>query len=156
MGDRRRLTLGSLQAVQQLRTIRVIAAAFGSSVIVLAAVMLAISSSWDSSFDTIAFGVPDSDDVGRLGVVIAGALGLAGLVAALTWRNYVSGRPHTGPAALGTFIGATAISESGMLAGMVFSILAQALVPFWLGATLFIASLVVMATAVGQIEIDGA
>lgn len=128
-------------------------AAFGSTVIVVAAVMLAIAAGWETEFETALLGLPDQDDVGRLGVLITGIIGLAGIGAAALWRNHVTDQPVTGARALTSFIVATAIAEAGMFVGLVFSILAEALLPFWLGAALFILSLVVMLTGLGQIDL---
>ena len=47
---------------------------------------------------------------------------------------------------------ATAVAESGVLIGAVFAIISERLAPFWLGAALFSAALVLMATALPHVD----
>lgn len=132
--------------------VRVMIAAWFGALVLLAAVMMAVASSWEGDFGANA-GLGPGDDTARLGTILAGLGGLAGLVAAAVWRNRMTVGPVTSQRLFSSYLVTTVIAESGVLIGTAFAIIAERLAPFWLGAALFSVSLTLMATAVPQLEV---
>ena len=149
-----RLTSGTLVLVQQLRLIRVMAAAWFAALFVFTVVMLAIADSWAPESDTAVLELPPAVDAGPVGLIATVVIGLAGLVAAMIWRNRVTEAPVVGPKLLSSFLVTVAIAEAGVLVGIVFAVVGQTLIPFWLGAGIFVTALAVMVTAIPLVEID--
>ncbi len=125
-----------------MRVLRLITAALAAAAAVFAVVVLVMSAKWRT---------PD-DDLAMLGMILAGALGLAGLVAVLVWRNRTTSSPQPPAQVLSGYLISAALAEIGMLLGFVFALLSESRNPFWLGLALYMASLVVLVTALREIE----
>lgn len=128
----------------QVGVLRILTLGFVATAVVMLVVLLTLSGRWDA---------PD-DDLARLGAWIAGLAGLLGLVVAVVWRNRVMAAPVAPSRLLTSWITAVAFAEAGMLVGLVFSMLSQTLTPFVLGAVIFGVSLVVLTTALGQVDLE--
>lgn len=123
---------------------RMLGISFVGLVVVLTVVLLAMSGNWEN---------PD-DELAELGIIVAAAAGLIGLGVVLWWRNRTTARPQP-PGRFGNgFLITSAIAEIGMLFGFVFAIASETLTPFWVGAVLFVVSLVLLTTSLSQVEFE--
>ena len=105
--------------------------------------VFALNVGWDEPDTTLA----------NAGAWLTAGLGVVGLVAAIRWRARVTERPLPADALLTPFFITLAFAEVPMLVGFVFTILAQDVTPFVVGTVVFVIALVIMLTALNQIEI---
>jgi hypothetical protein len=128
----------------QVRSLRLLAFGFITAAAVMLVVLLVLSNQWDA---------PD-DDAAGLGVWIAGVAGLIGLIVAVWQRNRLVAGPVEPARLLTSWIVAVACAEVGMLLGFVLAMLSRALTPFLVGAAILCVSLVVLTTALSQVELE--
>jgi hypothetical protein len=127
-----------------LRSLRVIGLSFVPVIVGGAIAVAALRSGWTDRDEKLA----------TIGIWVAGVLGLIGLVVAARWRAAVTERPVAPGRLTTSYFVTLAVAESGMLAGLVFSIVARSASPFALGAAIFLLSLVLVLTALSRVEIS--
>lgn len=128
-----------------VRELRILGLTFFGAVVAMFGVLLALSSGWDAA----------DDDLARIGTLLAGVVGTAGLAATVWWRNRVQAAP-VAPGRLRTsWFLVVAIAEAGMLVGFVFALLSRSLVPFIVGGTIFAIGLLLVTGATGEVELEG-
>ncbi len=125
-----------------VRTLQLITTFLAVAAGVFAVVVVVLSAGW---------GEPD-EGLATLGMILAGAVGLAGLVIVLVWRNRATAMRREPAKVVTGYMISAAVAEAGMLVGFVFSLASESRNPFWLGGAVYVASLFVLVTALSQIE----
>ncbi len=133
---------GGTRLMATVRTLQLITTFLAVAAGVFAVVVVVLSAGW---------GEPD-EGLATLGMILAGAVGLAGLVIVLVWRNRATAMRREPAKVVTGYMISAAVAEAGMLVGFVFSLASESRNPFWLGGAVYVASLFVLVTALSQIE----
>jgi F0F1-type ATP synthase membrane subunit c/vacuolar-type H+-ATPase subunit K len=126
-----------------IRSMRIIGLSFIPVVVGGAIAIVALRSGWADRDDTLA----------TVGLWVTAALGSIGLVVAARWRTAITERPLAAGGLTTSYFVTLALAESGMLAGLVFSIGARSVTPFVVGAAIFVVSLTLILTALNRVEV---
>lgn len=129
--------------MDMIRVTRMLTASFVGLVLVLTVVLVTMSGNWEN---------PD-DDLAQLGLLVSGGTGLIGVIAVIWWRNRATSSPQSPARFSRGFLLTTAVAEVGMLLGFVFAMASETLTPFWLGAALFIVSILILASTLSQVDV---
>ncbi len=138
------MATGTPSASEPIRQLKVLALGLLTGFLIMFVVLLVLSASWD----------PQDDDLATLGTWVATGTGIVGLGAAVWWRNTMVSKPVARGRLTTSWTIVVAIAEVGMLLGLVFAIISRTFTPFFAGGAVFVVSLLVLLSALGQIEIE--
>lgn len=127
-----------------VRQLRVLGLAYLGAAVTLFVVLLVLAGGWD----------PADDDLVRLGSWLAAVTGIAGLGAAIWWRNHVGRGPLTLRRLRSSWFVVVAVAEIGMILGLVFAMLSRSLAPFVVGAGIFAVALFIVTSAIGDVQVE--
>jgi hypothetical protein len=130
--------------MDRLRTLRIMGLSFFGLIAVLAVVLLVLSGEWEER----------DDDLARLGTIVSGVVGLLGLLVVLWWRGRATSGPVALPRLMNGFLLTVAFAEVGMLLGFVLAMGSRSMTPFWVGAGVFVLSLLVLLTALPNLDVE--
>ncbi len=127
-----------------IRQLRILGLAYLGAAITLLVVLLVLAGGWD----------PADDDLARLGSYLAAVTGIAGVGASIWWRNKVGRSPLTLRRLRSSWFVVVAVAEIGMILGLVFAMLSRSLAPFAVGAGIFAVALLIVTTAIGDVQVE--